>query len=253
MHLPFQEFFGRFPVKVRHGLARGAWWSVYPYSAYWRRGGTDPAIDEVLQRYAVRPGTVCWDIGAHYGIYAVALARAIGPAGRVEAFEPDPVSYRRLLWHRQLNRLGHLRVHPIAASGDTSTARLYQYEGFGDTTSHLPYQNEQIEHVPYREISTVALDEWVEAGRILPPSFIKIDVEGHAGPAIAGMRRTLASARPVVLLAIHSPEEHAATRTTLEALGYTLGPLPGHDGAAVLANNFGELLCQPAPGDPPHP
>ena len=253
MRLPLQEFFGRFPVKILRGLARGAWWSIYPYSAYWRRGGADPAIDHVLQRYAALPGIVCWDIGAHYGIYAVGLARAVGPTGRIEAFEPDPVSYRRLLWHRRLNRLSQLHAHPVAASGDTTTARLYQYAGFGDTTSHLPFNNENIQHVPYREITTVALDEWVEAGRILPPRFIKIDVEGHAGPALVGMRRTLAAARPVVLLAIHSAEEHASARATLEALGYTLGPLPGHDAAAVLANHFGELLCQPAPGDLPRP
>ncbi len=250
MSLALGEFFGRFPVKVLCGIARGAWWSIYPYSAYWRRGGADPAIDAVLHRYAALPGIVCWDIGAHYGIYAVGLARAVGPAGRVEAFEPDPVSCRRLLWHRCLNRLSHLHVHPIAASGVTTTARLYQYTKFGDTTSHLPYLNESIESVPYREITTVALDEWVKSGRILPPHFIKIDVEGHAGPALEGMRRTIASARPVVLLAIHSQGEHASARATLGALGYSLQPLVASNAASVLANNFGELLCLPASVSP---
>ncbi|MEO6994119.1 MAG: FkbM family methyltransferase [Lacunisphaera sp.] len=232
-------------MKIRHGLARGAWWSVYPYSAYWRRGGTDPAIDEVLQRHAARPGIVCWDIGAHYGIYSVGLARAVGSAGRVEAFEPDPVAHRRLRWHRWLNRLGHLHVHPVAASAVSNTARLYQYAGFGDTTSHLPYSNEQIEQVPYREITTVALDEWVELGRILPPQFIKIDVEGHAGPALEGMRRTLAKARPVILLAIHTEEEHGAARSALSALEYSLAPVLSNGAADVLATHFGELLCVP--------
>ena len=249
MSLPVQEYFGLFPVKILRGLARGAWWSVYPYSAYWRRGGTDPAIDNVLQRYAALPGMVCWDIGAHYGIYSVGLARAVGRAGRVEAFEPDPVSRRRLLWHRWLNRLDHLYVHPVAASAVSDTARLYQYSGFGDTTSHLPYSSEQIEHVPYREITTVALDQWVETGRILSPQFIKIDVEGHAGPALEGMRHTLASARPIVLLAIHTEEEHGAARSVLSQLGYSLSPLPGNDAADVLATHFGELLCLP-PSDP---
>ncbi len=252
MRLPFQEFFGLFPVKIRHGLARGAWWSVYPYSAYWRHGGTDPTIDDVLQRHAALPGLVCWDIGAHYGIYSVGLARAVGPTGRVEAFEPDPVSRRRLRWHRWLNRLSHLHVHSVAASAISHTARLYQYAGFGDTTSHLPYSNEQIEQVPYREITTVALDEWVDNGQIPSPQFIKIDVEGHAGPALEGMRRTLASARPVVLLAIHTEEEHGAARSVLNGLGYSLAPLLGNHAADVLATHFGELLCLP-PSDPIRP
>ena len=244
----FKEFFGRFPVVILRGLAHGAWWSIYPYSAYWRNGGADPSIDAILRCYATLPSIVCWDIGAHYGIYAVGLARAIGPAGRVEAFEPDPVSYRRLNWHRRLNRLSHLHVHPVAASSTTQTARLYQYSGFGNTTSHLPFENKNTDQVPYREIATVALDEWVQTGRILPPRFIKIDVEGHAGPALEGMRRTLATVHPVILLAIHTQAEHESCRAILSGLYYSLQSLAKGDATTVLTSHFGELLCIPSPG-----
>src|SRR4051812_11544121 len=44
------EFLGRIPVKVRHGLARGAWWSIYPHSAYWRLGGNDACVEEALRQ-----------------------------------------------------------------------------------------------------------------------------------------------------------------------------------------------------------
>ena len=248
MRQSLREFFGRFPVKVLHGLAKGAWWSVYPHSAYWRLGGNDKAVQAALRQYAAIPNAVCWDIGAHYGIYSVGLARAVGPSGRIEAFEPDPVSYKRLTWHRRLNRLTWLHAHPVAASASTTTARLYQYDDFGSTTSHLPYENETVGNVAFREITTVALDDWVDAGRIKPPTFIKLDVEGHAGPALIGMRRTLTSARPAILLAIHTPEEHASARATLEAIGYVLQPLSGTDHEHLRKKHFGELLCLPNKG-----
>jgi FkbM family methyltransferase len=248
MRQTLREFLGRFPVNVLHGLAKGAWWSAYPHSAYWRLGGNDAVVEDALLRYAAIPGRVCWDIGAHYGIYSVGLALAVGPNGRIEAFEPDPVSFRRLTWHRRLNRLTWLYAHQVAASASTTTARLYQYDDFGSTTSHLPYENETVGNVPFREITTVALDDWVDAGRVKPPSFIKLDVEGHAGPALEGMRRTLAAARPVILLAIHTQAEHASARTTLEALGYELLPLNGIAAERLCETHFGELLCLPQVG-----
>ncbi|MCX6936320.1 MAG: FkbM family methyltransferase [Verrucomicrobia bacterium] len=239
------HFLGHLPVKVLRGLARGAWFSLYPHSAYWRLGGNDPAVEAALLHHACRPGLVCWDLGAHYGIYAIGLARRVGPAGRIEAFEPDPVSFRRLSWHARLNRLPQLKTHPVAASNAQSTSRLYQYESFGSTTSHLPFPGETLAGVPFREITTVALDAWVATGRIRSPHFIKIDVEGHAVPALQGMRHTLSIARPTILLGVHTHEELNGCRALLSELGYTLQPCSPASLAELETNPFGELLCLP--------
>lgn len=236
-----RETLGRFPVKVRRGLARGAWWSIYPHSAYWRLGGNDELVENALRAHAARPGAVCWDLGAHYGIYSVGLARAVGPSGRIEAFEPDPVSFSRLQWHRRLNRLPQLHAHNVAASDATGISRLYQYGDFGSTTSHLAFEHETTERVPYREIRTVDLDSWVRDGRIRPPDFVKSDVEGHAGAALRGMRDTLAAHHPRILLAIHTAEEHEAAQTLLTGLGYRLEPLG--EKTDTLRRHFGELLA----------
>ena len=239
------HFLGHLPVIILRGVARGAWFSIYPHSSYWRLGGNDPAVETVLLIHACRPDLVCWDLGAHSGIYAVGLARHVGPGGRVEAFEPDPVSFRRLSWHARLNRLTQLKLHPVAASDTQGTARLYQYDGFGSTTSHLPFPGETLAKVPYREITTVALDAWVATGRIRSPHFIKIDVEGHAVPALRGMRHTLSIARPAILLGVHTHEELHGCRALLSELGYTFQPCSPATLAELETNPFGELLCLP--------
>lgn len=240
------DFLGRFPVRVRRGLARGAWWSLYPCSAYWRLGGNDPAVEAVLRRHASQPGITCWDVGAHHGIYAVGLARVIGPDGRVEAFEPDPVSFGRLSWHRCLNRLANLRVHRVAVSAAAGSARLFHYHGFGATTSHLPYPGEGLAGVSSCAVETVALDDWFREGRVTAPDFVKIDVEGHGGAALAGMRRVLAAARPVVLFAVHSREEHEAVRAELLPLGYRLDPIDPEAADRLRTAHFGELVGLPS-------
>ena len=50
-------------------------------------------------------GRDCWDLGAHYGLYSIGLARHAGPDAQIVALEPNPVSFARLNYHRRLNRL----------------------------------------------------------------------------------------------------------------------------------------------------
>jgi|GEM_PF-464425 len=236
---------GSFPVKVRRGLARGAWWSIYPSSAYWRHGGSEHDIDAVLQSYATRPKLVFWDVGAHYGIYSVGLAKRCGFKARIEAFEPDPVSQSRLRWHRRINQLSQIHIHPVTASDQTAEARIYQYGRLGSSTSHLPYPDETLDQVPSVAIQTVRLDDWVAEGRIAAPDLIKIDVEGHAFSALCGMRETLAQYLPVIVFAVHDLRERDQGGTLLRDLGYTLNPVSESAAQSIADRAFGEYLCMP--------
>jgi len=242
-------FAGRFPVKVRKGLACGARWSIYPYSAYWRLGGGEPHIDALFQRYAaVNRSLVFWDIGAHHGIYSVGIARHCGTEVRVEAFEPDPVSRGRLRWHRFLNCLPQIHIHPVAVSDKTAEACIYQYGRLGDSSSHLPFPDETLDKVPNVRIKTVRLDDWLKQGRIAAPDLVKIDVEGHAVAALQGMREALAGHLPIIVLAVHDIRERDQGGDFLRKLGYTLSPVSPAAARAIEARAFGELLCLPPGG-----
>jgi ubiquinone/menaquinone biosynthesis C-methylase UbiE len=46
-------------------------------------------VDDVVARLQLKPGNVVADLGAGSGIFAVPLARAVGPAGKVYAVEID--------------------------------------------------------------------------------------------------------------------------------------------------------------------
>jgi FkbM family methyltransferase len=55
-----------------------------------RRDRTWEGVESALLRAALRPGSVVVDAGANLGWHAVWAALAVGAAGRVYAFEPDP-------------------------------------------------------------------------------------------------------------------------------------------------------------------
>ncbi|MBS0662259.1 MAG: FkbM family methyltransferase [Verrucomicrobia bacterium] len=208
------------PVKVRSGVAAGARWTLYPWTSYWR-GLHEPALQAAMVNLGDIRGWHCWDLGAHYGLYSVGLARRVGPEGSVAAFEPNPHSHARLRHHAELNGLANLHTYAAAVSDHATGADLLTYGDLRSTTTHLAYERELLgpATVPVR-VPTVVLDDWVDAGRLPRPSFVKVDVEGHAHRALAGAARTLAASRPILIIAFHSREEANGVRALLEPLGY---------------------------------
>ena len=209
-------------MSVRRGIAAGARWTLFPWSSYWR-GTHEPALQTALVELNggdIR-GWSCWDIGAHFGLYSIGLARRVGPAGEVAAFEPNPVSFNRLERHRDLNRLKWLKLYCAAASDQSGSADLFTYGDLGTTTTHLAFDGEP--HTAAAEtlqVRTVRLDSLVAAREIRAPQFVKIDAEGHGHRVIAGMRETLQKSRPHLSMGFHSPAEVTGTMSVLTPLGY---------------------------------
>lgn len=207
------------PVRVKHGFLRGAAWTLWPHSAYWR-GHYEPDVQAALARNAPPEGAVAWDLGAHFGFYTLWLARAVGPAGQVCAFEPDAVSFERLRRHVSMNEMAQVKTYPYATSARAGQQVLVQNQGSGATTSHLPYEGESTEGLNTITVQTIALDDLVARDGLRAPSFVKIDIEGHAASALAGASELLRKARPVILISLHSPDELSGVRSHLEPLGY---------------------------------
>ena len=91
-------------------------------------------------RAAVRPGAVVLEAGANVGAYTMLFAQWVGPAGRVFAFEPDPVAYAGLQQHIVRNAVAD-RVTAVAAAvadGSASTLRLALGESSGISRLLLP-------------------------------------------------------------------------------------------------------------------
>jgi FkbM family methyltransferase len=230
----------RFPVRVRQGLAKGAWWSLYPATVYWRQGGGHPAIDKILLQHACQLGSVAWDLGAHLGLYTVGIARHVGEDGQVVAFEPDAVSRRRLELHVARNGLKNVLVIGAAAGSATGEGVLLQDETFGGTSPHLAFSERNTAAIPW-----VALDDLVAGNKIPLPQFIKIDVGGHGGRALDGMRRSLTRSRPVLLMTFHGGDENRQAASLLQSLNYGCHELDGVPCPWPTREYHGDLLLMP--------
>jgi FkbM family methyltransferase len=210
------------PVRIRRGLATGAWWTFLPYSYNWRIGGESDIVAAVEMLDSIK-GASCWDFGAHFGIHTVGLAMQAGSDGHVAAFEPDPVSFERLVRHVRMNRLENIRLFNIGVSDQVSQADLIIEAGKGSVCSHFQCEDEKVDiNTPRVPVSTGRPDLLVEKGEIRPPDFIKVDVQGYGAKALKGSLDSIEKKLPVILFSSHNEWELEGTRGLLRPLGYNV-------------------------------
>ena len=165
-------------------------------------GGFERAELEHARELA-RPGTTAIDVGANVGIYAVVLASAVGPDGRVLAVEPSPENARRLAENLARNGLANVDVHRVALA-----ARA------GELVLHLgadPAYHSTAEVFERRaagaelRVAAQTLDElWRQAGSP-PVSVVKVDTEGAELAVLRGSQDLLGAERPPLLVEARDP------------------------------------------------
>ena len=83
------------------------------------RSITIPEIEAAQKR--LKPGMTAVDIGANIGCFALAMAQAVGPSGRVYAFEPMPKNLETLRQNCALNKASHVVIEGKAVGERSGT------------------------------------------------------------------------------------------------------------------------------------
>lgn len=186
-------------------------------------GDFDRAITAILRR-VLRPGDVCWDIGANYGVYALTAARLVGPNGAVHAVEPQPQLAEML--HRSAARNGyqHLSVHAVALSDVDATARMAPP---ADNLGGAGLLSPDARHSRTIEVVTRQAAAYMSGAEPRAPRLVKIDVEGHEDVVVSAAHAYLAHTEPSVIAFESHPrrgiafDDRPAVRM-LRSLGYEL-------------------------------
>ncbi len=206
------------PRRIVAGPLRDAWLvtSWHDYSAG-LTGRTERALLDWF-RHHVQPGETWLDVGAHYGYTAFAMARLVGPHGRVFTFEPVAATAGYMDRGRELNRLAQITVVPIGlGSADTfEIRRLPLTRGMADST--LPPNARKCVTVP------VARFDWVWPlvhGGDPTIHGVKIDVQGMELEALTGMQDALRRWRPRLVVELHAGVDRARILSLLRELGYS--------------------------------
>ena len=190
----------------------------------------------------VRPGDVALDIGASWGHYTSAMARLVGDAGSVHAFEPNPANARQLT----LIALRHLNVtvHPVGLSDAPGEAELHVPVRRGRPITERGSLGPIDVETKTVRIELKRLDDVVDPE--LPVAFLKCDVEGHERDVFEGGARLLERWRPLILVEIerrHARSDVLGTTALLESMGYDAYMVSGEE--LVHASHFDPEVHQP--------
>jgi FkbM family methyltransferase len=160
-------------------------------------GDLDPKVSWVCKKL-VNPGDTVCDIGANIGIITLLLSRLVGNAGKVFAFEPNPVCYDALTAAIARNQMNNVLSQPIALGSQTEQRNLSIPADNAGAASLCDIGSRASDKTTNVAVRT--LDDFVEGHKIESIQFMKLDVEGFESEVFKGSHRVLETLRPDALL-----------------------------------------------------
>jgi FkbM family methyltransferase len=137
----------------------------------------------------IRPGAICFDVGANVGAYVLQFAHWTGPTGRVVGFEPNPLAVEVLSEHVQFNGFDPIVSIEKSAVG-SSTGTKTMYRSAADGMSRLAEQNSLLDSAERITVPVITIDDFCARTK-LEPDWILIDIEGFELAALSGAARTI--------------------------------------------------------------
>lgn len=183
----------------------------------------------------VRPGAICFDIGAEYGLYTYPLSELAGPAGLVHSFEPLPGAARVLAAGVGAFGCRNVRRFTGAVSDRPGTGELSMPRRRGlpvhgrtflTTGANGPGPNAEFASADLVHTKITTVDRVYDHFHLPRVDFLKVDVEGAEPKVIEGAAKVIDRHRPTLLLEIE--DRHLAKYDTsadaltahLTSLGY---------------------------------
>jgi len=182
-----------------------------------------PMLDALLPE-----GGVFLNVGAHFGRWALRLARK---ASRVVAVEASPDTAAALRYHIALNQVTNVDVVEVAAWD--RAARVDLEDPNRQVTGGSTRVTGETGDEPGGGVEALPLDMILggDEGGLGRLDLILLDVEGADLRALAGMTGLIAAHRPVLFIEDHSIYgyyEHADLVAALATLGYTAQSVTAH-------------------------
>ena len=150
-------------------------------------------LEAMVLTQLVAPGATVLDIGANLGAHTLALATAVGPTGRVYAFEPQRIVFQQMCTNMALNSMtnAYCNLQAVGDAAGTITVPWVDYEKFSNFGGVALGKWEQGDEIEVVTIDSLQLSQC---------RLIKVDVEGMESLVIHGAKETITNLRPILYL-----------------------------------------------------
>ena len=177
-------------------------------------------------RRIVRPGNCVLDVGANIGAHTLALAKLVGPEGKVFAFEPTEFAFNKLKAGLSLNPELSDRVSAsqmFIGRSETKAAPSFIYSSWPLVEQSGLNPTHGGEAKTTTGTSVITLDQFCETAALDRVEVIKLDVDGYECDVLGGALETIRRCKPIFVMEI-APSALEERGTSVDALMECLVP-----------------------------
>ena len=152
---------------------------------------------------SVKPGAIVFDVGANIGEFTILLSHAVGPNGKIHAFEPVPQTFERLTRNVKKSSINNRVILNNCALSDHLGYATIHMPASDETEASLTdhsYASWSSKSVVSFDCKLETLDNYSVMHNIEKIDFVKIDVEGAEMLVLRGMKKILSNKSPPVLM-----------------------------------------------------
>jgi FkbM family methyltransferase len=152
----------------------------------------------------IQTGSIVWDIGANIGMWTTFVAKHVGPAGRVVAFEPFSEAFQLLIANLELN--GVTNVVSRAEALGARDGRILLYPARAGVLSTSSFARIEGRYGTEDEPIDVRLMSGASVAREIPsllPDAVKIDVEGAEQAVLEGFSEPIWRKLKILAIEVH--------------------------------------------------
>lgn len=200
-------------VRGRYGYVLCNKNDIYIGQAMLRYGEYGEQEAELFKQFC-QPGDVVIDVGANIGTHTLVFARAVGPTGRVIAFEPQRVIFQTLCANMALNSITHVECFHAAVGAKAGFVQVPEIR----YDKEMNFGGFNVRNFSRgAKIPLVSLDGCVQPTNL---RLIKVDVEGMEIDVLQGAAKLIEQFRPWLYLENDSPERSPVVLRQIFAMGY---------------------------------
>lgn len=186
------------------------------FELFWRGLDYYEPLTAALLRTLGGPRGLFVDAGANVGFHSLMLA-SVRPDLDIVAFEPHPELHPLLVANVAANRFARVTAERCALSDREGTRPFYLNRSHMSASLEPGFDRA---HAGVVDVPVTTLDAYLARRAGVPGRFLlKVDVEGHEGPLLAGAEQTLRQYRPDIVAEAAAPFP-AETVEFLRRCGY---------------------------------
>jgi FkbM family methyltransferase len=144
------------------------------------------------------------DIGANTGLHTLFMSKY---ARQVHAFDPYPPVVEQLRTNVSSNHLENVVVHAVGLGDEPARVPFLEPPEDNNGTGSFAFDSKTVSNRSLIELQIVAGDEYFAAHGIDRVDLVKIDVEGYEKSVLRGLRQTIRSQRPIVVMELSINDE----------------------------------------------